>query len=509
MLQLIILIQVLWGENAPGLFQALGEAMVPRLRDLGLQYGYSFSMVKTNTQLHGLPQQRMRTFYFFWRSATVPMLNYVQRDAPHLHDFLKTIPEYATMQDIPVVEGSVTGRFIPYQFVLAKENLTHAQFVKKYASSGAAQTISKYLEKNNLIDECIMWLQKYFPNAKWSTRGCGRTFVDFLEHMKDKLSRGMGYWDDSPKFMADHFTAVITKNVSFAAHPHEDRFFNIRELLHLMGMPTEFQVADPKRNWNHICQNVPVTTAADWAAQVAMFCRGQLEMTPFVFMKQDNCQQRVVEKVVGKVKMEIKDEVIDDEYVNNYLANVDLNALKEEMMSGEDEKVKIEVKEEPLDEPQLVREATKSMSFSNNFSNFVNTYQPNEVFTSPPKKLKLDQEYIEMDTKDIKPPTQDIKLNILNNAELKPKQEEVKQPQVKYKCGVCFQVQYVEKTQTLEHFKTCLAVYKPKEQPGTFKLCGKCNITLTSKEEMIDHWITSCIKMFDRELKLQSSTIQC
>ena len=44
--------------------------------------------------------------------------------------------------------------------------------------------------------------------------------------------------------------------------------------------------------------------------------------------------------------MEIKDEVIDDEYVNNYLANVDLNALKEEMMSGEDEKVKIEIKQE-------------------------------------------------------------------------------------------------------------------------------------------------------------------
>merc|ERR1719481_474953 len=114
-------------------------------------------------------------------------------------------------------------------------------------------------------------------------------------------------------------------------------------------------------------------------------------------MKQDNCAQRVVDKVVGKVKMEIKDEVIDDEYVKNYLANVDLNALKEEIMTDEDEKVKIEVKEEPLDEPQLVREATKSMSFSNNFSNFVNTYQPNEVLTSPPKKLKLDQEYIEMD----------------------------------------------------------------------------------------------------------------
>merc|ERR1719232_947251 len=103
--------KVLWGENAPGLFMSLGEAMVPRLRSLGASFGYSFSMVKTNTQLHGLPQQRMRTFYFFWRSATVPMLNYISKDAPHLHDYLQTIPEYATYQDTPVVEGTITDRF--------------------------------------------------------------------------------------------------------------------------------------------------------------------------------------------------------------------------------------------------------------------------------------------------------------------------------------------------------------------------------------------------------------
>ena len=293
--------KVLWGENAPGLFLNLGKAMVPKLRNLGARYGYSFSMVKTNTQLHGLPQQRMRTFYFFWRSATVPMLNYISKDAPHLHDYLKTIPEYATYQDTPVVEGTITDRFKPYQYVLLKENLSHEEFVKKYAM-GPVITISKYLEKFNLIDECINWLKNYYPDAKWSLNQerSSRTFIQYLEKMKLKLSMKKGYWDDSPKFMGDHFTAVITKNVIFAAHPVEDRFFNIRELLHLMGMPNDFQVENPTRNWNHICQNVPVNTAADWASEVVKFCRGQLEITPFVFMKQDNCKRRIVEKEVGK-----------------------------------------------------------------------------------------------------------------------------------------------------------------------------------------------------------------
>ena len=81
--------------------------------------------------------------------------------------------------------------------------------------------------------------------------------------MKLKLNKRMGYWDDSPKFMGDHFTAVITKKVSFTAHPVEDWFFNI----HLMGMPHDFQMDfQPDTN-----QNVPVNTAADWASEVVKF----------------------------------------------------------------------------------------------------------------------------------------------------------------------------------------------------------------------------------------------
>ena len=45
-------------------------------RELGLEHGYTFSLMKTNTELHGIPQKRIRTFYFFWKSPTVPLLHY-------------------------------------------------------------------------------------------------------------------------------------------------------------------------------------------------------------------------------------------------------------------------------------------------------------------------------------------------------------------------------------------------------------------------------------------------
>merc|ERR1719509_557573 len=70
--------KVLWGENAPALYQG-AEELVDKLVEIGREQGYSFSMVKTDSQLHGLPQRRVRTFYFFWQSPTVPMLAYKLR----------------------------------------------------------------------------------------------------------------------------------------------------------------------------------------------------------------------------------------------------------------------------------------------------------------------------------------------------------------------------------------------------------------------------------------------
>ena len=169
--------KVLWGENDPGLFLSLGEAMVPTLRSLGMQYGYSFSMV--TTKLHGLPL--MRTFFFFWKSPVVPFLNYIRREAPPLIENLRDIQASVTFQNNFVAEGNISG----------------------------AITISKYLDKYNLVVDCINWLKTYFPNDPWSVipkGGKSRTHTQYLEHQKEKLGSGMGYCDDSTKFMGDHFT---------------------------------------------------------------------------------------------------------------------------------------------------------------------------------------------------------------------------------------------------------------------------------------------------------------
>ena len=40
-------------ENAPEFFMKDGKDLVDKLREIGKEHGYSFSLVKTNAELHG------------------------------------------------------------------------------------------------------------------------------------------------------------------------------------------------------------------------------------------------------------------------------------------------------------------------------------------------------------------------------------------------------------------------------------------------------------------------
>ena len=277
--------KVLIGENAPALFSEEGDKVVTKLRAIGTRFGYSFSLMKTNAERHGLPQKRIRTFYFFWKSPTAPLLNWISKKPLPLSEYLKLIPKNASQQDIFIHSGVASEKYRPYQFVLEREGLTHAQFSKKFLKGTIAKN---YLQEHDLFDECIEWLKKYYPNDKASLdTNSGQTHIQKLEHFKAKLKIKKGYWDDSLKFMGESFTAVIRKNIISAVHPVENRFFNLREILHLMGFPHDFEI-DNIKNMNHVCQTVPVNTARDWTEEVVKFCNGDLPMSDVDYVRQDN-----------------------------------------------------------------------------------------------------------------------------------------------------------------------------------------------------------------------------
>ena len=71
--------KVFWGKNTPSLLASVREKLLDILWQIGNRYRYSFLAVKTNTEVHGIPQSRIRAFYFFWRLPTVPLLAWKMR----------------------------------------------------------------------------------------------------------------------------------------------------------------------------------------------------------------------------------------------------------------------------------------------------------------------------------------------------------------------------------------------------------------------------------------------
>ena len=60
------------------------------------------------------------------------------------------------------------------------------------------------------------------------------------------------------------------------------------QALSMMKLPNDFILLEPKRSLNHICQNVPVTTAEHAARMVQRYLNNQLEMIDTKFLVQDN-----------------------------------------------------------------------------------------------------------------------------------------------------------------------------------------------------------------------------
>ena len=57
----------------------IGKPVVAKLRKVAEKFGYTFSIYKTKSILHGLGQVRNRTFYFFWKGDKVPKFEFIKR----------------------------------------------------------------------------------------------------------------------------------------------------------------------------------------------------------------------------------------------------------------------------------------------------------------------------------------------------------------------------------------------------------------------------------------------
>lgn len=269
--------KVIIGENAPALYTKMGEGVAENLHSIAKEHGYSVTLYKTSTIHHGLPQRRERCFYFLFKSPKSPIVNFYSRSpVATFENYIKEIPEDATLQD-EIIRKDIMNE--PYYMFLQHRYKTHdvRDIILQRAS-----TAHSFVVKNDLMDEFVAWAKD--NHEKGYKLGI---------HAQKKFADGKGIWDASIHVFRSHMNALIGRALMESIHPNEDRSLNIREALHMMGFPSDFQLLGGRKNLNHIAQNVPTFTARDMVSEACKFINDELEMSNVDFLKVNNNTKKI------------------------------------------------------------------------------------------------------------------------------------------------------------------------------------------------------------------------
>lgn len=247
-------------ENAPLLFSQCGASVRKSLNQLGEQYGYSVIYYKTDTKLHDNCQRRPRTFVLFVKhnadKTGAPNLEYENKPIS-VEEFFARIPKDATQQ-FPVEMSDTSKLFMEF---------AKSKFGTNYRDhSGKPWFIRRVIEEN-LYDEVCDFAAKSSYSKKTID-----SLTHLIQHVHNKVSDGKNFYCMLPGYTRSDSTvpAVMFKTIPALLHYKEDRLYTIRELLHLMGMPNDYELHGAvNSNYAKIGQNVPARTAK-WIASEAV-----------------------------------------------------------------------------------------------------------------------------------------------------------------------------------------------------------------------------------------------
>lgn len=278
--------KVFWGENAPRLYGNTGKKVADRLHEIGKAHGYSLNLYFTESRLHGLSQKRPRTFYFFTKGDTAPIFPWFRKDEECVEDILKMPKRADDAMNIVTNDANPTvNPWVAYNMAMT--------------GSKTIRELSEHFEKTtNLIVHADGGFGKTLPEvADWmDENGFGHT-ANRARAMQAKVNDGKGYWAHGVTMPKGNLIPAFIGAIPFwLINPFTEKYVTIRDGLRLMKMPEDFDLVGdkPLSKVNHICQNVPVTTARDMMLNVLEYLDGKVANGDCSYIKQSNKNKTVV-----------------------------------------------------------------------------------------------------------------------------------------------------------------------------------------------------------------------
>lgn len=287
--------KVLWGENAPALSTNVGKFMRDKLKSISDRAGYNMSIYLTKSLLHGTPQIRRRTFYFFWKRDAfdnkTPVFNYYNTQYQTIRDLILSVKSNFQTQPINPKVPSRDDPYYRYFLTEIKGGMSHADFSNSLVDNPEFTSPSFNVESEMVLGMKV----EYSEISKWlRSQGLERE-ADRCMRRDAKLKAGRSVMWRGTIVPVDHIGAFVVHMPTAVTHPVEDRYVNYREAMTIMGLPENYELLDEQASTNHICQNVPFKTAKDMATEVKAVIDGKRRMEDATFMIQDNLARRIRE----------------------------------------------------------------------------------------------------------------------------------------------------------------------------------------------------------------------
>lgn len=286
--------KVLWGENSPNFAGNVGKFIRDKMLEIADKAGYNMTIYLTKSLLHGSPQIRKRSFYFFWRRDVfdnqIPTFEYYERELPTIRDLILNVKSNFQTDTISKKIPSKDDHYYRYLLEVVKGGMTHAQFSQSLVDEKHPSPF--FNVEYEMIKEMKV---PYEDIGKWMAAQGLQKEADRCERRAEKLTRGNVMWRGTI-LPVTHIGAFVVHMPFLTAHPIEDRYLNYREAMTIMGLPDDFELLDPENSVNHICQNVPFYTAKDMAIEVKAVLEGKREMMNASFSIQSNLERAVREQ---------------------------------------------------------------------------------------------------------------------------------------------------------------------------------------------------------------------
>lgn len=275
--------KVFWGENAPDFSGQIGKNIRERLRKIGKDNGYTMSVYRTKSLFHGVAQVRERTFYFFWKGDKTPLLNYFNKPYLPIEDVIRGVT--TNFQQDPINKNTPSENpYYRYILEVIHGGISHAEFSRTLESASVRTADSYgYIERSN---------HDYIKVAEWMKEKGFEEEVQKCIYRAGKLKDGLEVMHRGVTVPKDRIGAFVGHYPMMLTHPDKDRFITYREAMTIMGLPSDFELLKPNtKSRNHICQNVPVQTAADMASEVLAVLNNKRPMMDVDYVLQHNATQ--------------------------------------------------------------------------------------------------------------------------------------------------------------------------------------------------------------------------